>query len=169
MGKLARAIAGVVGSVCGTMLGLDPEVGGPGAPPDGPAGCVRFTGAWSGYLVLRCDPGFARACAAILLEDDACGDDAICDALGELTSMVAGNLKAVLPAPTQLSLPCVVSGGLHGADAIAIAPAPAPRTEVAHVHFQLPPEHRLAIEVWQDAAPPHANPPDRGRPADIPG
>jgi CheY-specific phosphatase CheX len=32
------------------------------------------------------------------------------DALGELTNMVAGNLKIVLPRPCQLSLPAVVEG-----------------------------------------------------------
>ncbi|HEX3762209.1 MAG TPA: chemotaxis protein CheX [Kofleriaceae bacterium] len=166
MGELSRAIAGIVRSVCETMLGLEAELAAPGDPPDGPAGCVQFAGAWTGGVLLRCDAALARTCAAILLADDHCDDAAVCDALGELTNMVAGNLKAVLPAPSRLSLPVVVASGLPAAGAAALARGP--DVELEDVHFRLPPGHRLEIAVWRDAAP-CADPPDRRLPADIPG
>ena len=37
-------------------------------------------------------------------------DDEVSDALGELTNMVGGNIKSLLPAPSQLSLPSVAAG-----------------------------------------------------------
>lgn len=166
MDQLGRAIAGIVRNVCETMLGLEAELAAPGGPPDGPAGCVQSTGAWSGGVLLRCDAALARTCAAILLADEPCDDAAVCDALGELTNMVAGNLKAVLPAPSRLSLPVVVASGLPAAGAAALARGPG--IELEAVHFQLPSGHRLEIAVWRDAAP-CADPPDRRPPADISG
>jgi len=120
MDELARVITRIVCTLCETMLDLEAELAPPGAPPDGPACCVQFAGAWSGGVLLRCDSGLAHACAAILLADDACDDAAVRDALGELTNIVAGNLKAVLPAPSHLSLPAVVSSGLPAAGAAAL-------------------------------------------------
>ena len=40
------------------------------------------------------------------------------DALGELTNMVGGNIKALLPVPSRLSLPAVA----EGADYLALLP-----------------------------------------------
>jgi CheY-specific phosphatase CheX len=158
--------------VCEAMLGLTPEVEAEtGAEVDdaaelaGPAGRVGFAGAWSGSVVVRCDPGFAHACAAILLADEACEDAAVDDALGELTNMIAGNLKAVLPAPTRMSLPCVIAAR-PTADTV---PESAPGVALAHVGFRLPSGERLSVAVWRNAAPPHTHPPDRGSTADIPG
>ena len=167
MGDLARAIVDVVHSVCEAMLGLDIAETAPPGAADGPAdvaGCVRYTGAWAGSVVLRCDAGFAHACAAILLQDDACSDAAVRDAFGELTNMVAGNLKAVLPAPSRLSLPTVVQTAPGRRERSATAPGVA----LEHVHFQLPAGHRLEVEVSRDAAQRPTDSPDRRSPADIP-
>ena len=37
-------------------------------------------------------------------------NDEIRDALGELTSITGGNLKSLMPGPSQLSIPAVVEG-----------------------------------------------------------
>ena len=44
------------------------------------------------------------------LEPAAAGLEEVRDALGELTNMLGGNLKALLPGPCFLGLPTVVSG-----------------------------------------------------------
>ena len=74
------------------------------------AACVQLTGAWTGAVTIQCSPRVARAAAGMMFQVDPAetsGDD-VRDALGELVNMVGGNIKALLPGPTQLSLPLVV-------------------------------------------------------------
>lgn len=75
-------------------------------------GCVQLAGAWEGSVFLYCTAVLAGEVAATMFgttrEQLRNGDTE--DALGELTNMVAGNLKIVLPRPCQLSLPAVVEG-----------------------------------------------------------
>ena len=69
--------------------------------------CVKITGAWDGEVRLHCSPPFARSIAAAIfqVEADKAGSDEILDALSELTHIIGGNLKALLPQPVILSLP----------------------------------------------------------------
>ncbi|HVN75155.1 MAG TPA: chemotaxis protein CheX [Thermoanaerobaculaceae bacterium] len=75
-------------------------------------GCVQLAGAWEGSVFLYCTAALAGEVAATMFGTTTAslrnGD--VEDALGELTNMVAGNLKIVLPRPCQLSLPAVVEG-----------------------------------------------------------
>jgi chemotaxis protein CheX len=75
-------------------------------------GCVQLAGAWEGCVFLYCTSALAGEVAATMFGTNAEGlrNGDIEDALGELTNMVAGNLKIVLPRPCQLSLPAVVEG-----------------------------------------------------------
>jgi chemotaxis protein CheX len=72
--------------------------------------CVYITGAWNGAVALSCDIGLAAQAASIMFDlrgaRPSSGD--MQDALGELTNMVGGNIKALLPEPCQLSLPRTV-------------------------------------------------------------
>jgi chemotaxis protein CheX len=74
------------------------------------AACVQLTGAWTGAVTLQCSPRVARAAAGIMFQSDPAETSVedVRDALGELVNMVGGNIKALLPGPTQLSLPLVV-------------------------------------------------------------
>jgi len=75
-------------------------------------GCVHLAGVVSGTIVIQCDAPLARLVAARMFDiaqDDASDDD-IRDAIGEITNIAAGNLKAALSDPTVLSLPTVVQG-----------------------------------------------------------
>jgi CheY-specific phosphatase CheX len=82
-------------------------------------GCVQISGAWDGAVTIQCSPDLARAAAAAMLEMEAAATsfDDVRDALGEIANMVGGNLKALLPGPTNLSLPLVVEGE-HGSPSI---------------------------------------------------
>jgi len=144
MARLDRAIVEVVHSVAASVLGVEiAEASDPGPPSDRRlAGCVQINGAWSGSVILWCDEDFARACAVMLFEGEICGDAETRDALGELTNMVAGNLKTLLPAPSHLSLPSVGSGPELVCDA--------PGTELENVQFQLASGERLEVVVRQD-------------------
>ena len=72
-------------------------------------GAVRVTDAWFGAVVLEMTPGLSRQVAATMFEStpDVVTDAEVVDALGELTNMIGGNVKSLLPAPSQLSLPMV--------------------------------------------------------------
>ncbi len=76
------------------------------------AGCVHITGAWRGVVALHCSERLARTVAGVLFDMDPV--DASLretqDAVGELVNMAGGNLKALLPEPSQLSLPTVAEG-----------------------------------------------------------
>jgi chemotaxis protein CheX len=75
-------------------------------------GVVAISGAWEGLVVLQCDQSLARSAASIMFRsaEDDLGRELIHDAVGELTNMIGGNLKALLPEPSQLSLPVVADG-----------------------------------------------------------
>ncbi len=75
-------------------------------------GCVQISGAWEGAVTIRCSPVLARTVAATMYELGATepSGDEVRDALGELTNMVGGNIKALLPGTTHLSLPIVAEG-----------------------------------------------------------
>jgi hypothetical protein len=69
--------------------------------------CVKLTGAWDGEVRMHCSLPLARSIAAAIfqVEADKTGSDEILDALSELTHIIGGNLKALLPQPVTLSLP----------------------------------------------------------------
>lgn len=75
------------------------------------AGTVHVSGTWNGTITLFCLPELAREAAGIMYatEPSALPSADINDALGELTNMVGGNVRSLLPDPCQLSLPQVYS------------------------------------------------------------
>ena len=74
-------------------------------------GIVNIEGAWRGAVVVRCPFALASLVTVAMFQggDDPTIDE-VRDALGELTNMVAGNVKALLPAPSSISLPTVAFG-----------------------------------------------------------
>jgi chemotaxis protein CheX len=88
------------------------ERGGADAPVSEPAvtGCVTIEGAWNGAVLLTCDQALAQSLAAELFKADAPQDADVRDTVGELTNMLAGNIKALLPEPSRISLPTVALG-----------------------------------------------------------
>jgi chemotaxis protein CheX len=111
---LPDELAQIVESVFGTMLGL--EVAGSGTAwypsPDRLTAAVHLAGDWSGAVLLECSTGQACGFAARFLSMDPAEtvDDVVRDVLGELANMIGGNLKCVLSAGIQLSMPSVVDG-----------------------------------------------------------
>jgi chemotaxis protein CheX len=73
---------------------------------------VSLTGAWRGHVVVVCSANASREAAAALMgiDTDSVSDEDVADALGELANVIGGNLKSLLPEPSALSLPHVVSG-----------------------------------------------------------
>lgn len=75
-------------------------------------GCIQISGGWKGAVLLQTSEEFASIAASKLLlvnEADVCAEDRQ-DTLAELTNMVGGNIKSIVPGPSNLSLPSVTSG-----------------------------------------------------------
>jgi chemotaxis protein CheX len=97
---------------------LDPEDVNPLVPVASPppsddlSAAVSLTGAWCGHVVVSFSALAARNAAAALLgieTGQVTGAD-ITDAVGELANVIGGNVKGLLPEPSALSLPYVLSG-----------------------------------------------------------
>lgn len=72
-------------------------------------GRVTIHGSWQGCVLLVCPMAVARAAAAAMFKipPPAVTEAQSRDTVGELTHMLGGNLKSLLPAPCRLSLPVV--------------------------------------------------------------
>jgi chemotaxis protein CheX len=75
-------------------------------------GMVGITGSWEGIVALQCSETLARRAASIMFEQEPelLTIDQLEDALCELTNILGGNFKALLPPLCQLGLPSVVKG-----------------------------------------------------------
>jgi chemotaxis protein CheX len=75
-------------------------------------GFIQIAGAWEGAIVCICGEDLLRTAAGVIfqLPVEDVTKELIHDALGELTNMLGGNLKALLPGPSFLCLPAVVEG-----------------------------------------------------------
>lgn len=75
-------------------------------------GVVQIAGGWEGTVLLVCTGELAKKAAAAMLamSVEELGAEEIRDALGEMVNMIAGNIKALVPKASHLSLPTVVEG-----------------------------------------------------------
>lgn len=112
MQTLEREVTSVAQGVWSMILGLELRPDASTTHPDGAAvvGAVTISGAWEGRVTLRCPSGLAARATSILFGVDpaAATPDLARDVVGELTNVLGGNIKALLPEPSRLSLPTVV-------------------------------------------------------------
>jgi chemotaxis protein CheX len=73
---------------------------------------IHIAGGWTGNVVLALSPGLARASAAAMfrLPAQEVTDADQHEVAAELANMLGGNLKSVLPGPSFLSLPTIITG-----------------------------------------------------------
>ncbi len=72
---------------------------------------VEIAGAWSGSVVLALSPELIRAAASKMLSCDPSeltAEDQQ-EVASEIANMIGGNLKSILPAPSVLSIPQIVT------------------------------------------------------------
>jgi len=107
-------ILGITRDVWESFTGRAIDVADGQARPGGDVtvGCVTVTGAWQGSVRLACPAQLARMAAAAMfdLPAEQLDDREVADALGELTNMVGGNIKSLIPGPSRLSMPAVTVG-----------------------------------------------------------
>jgi chemotaxis protein CheX len=144
--ELAELIGQVWDSFIDEPVALEPTSA-PGEPgqieADGRAvASVSITGPWNGHLTIALSQEAAVLVAASLFELEA-GEvsiSEIADAIGELANVVGGNVKAMLPEPSTLSLPQVVI------DAHTVTLYSAVRQTSATVSWR---EHLIDVTLWQ--------------------
>jgi chemotaxis protein CheX len=111
---LSSELAQIVESIFETMMGLEiSECGAPWIPSrDRLTASVHLTGEWSGAVLVECDRDPARNFAGRFLSVDPPErvDDVVRDVLGEVASIIGGNIKCALTQGIRLSLPSVVDG-----------------------------------------------------------
>ena len=74
-------------------------------------GRVDVSGGWQGAVVVQFNHALGRRAAAKMFECDASDvtDEEVEDVVGELVNMIGGNLKSLLPGPSNLSTPKVTA------------------------------------------------------------
>jgi chemotaxis protein CheX len=104
-------------------------------------GVVTVHESWSGAVQLETSAEFAAMAARRMFAADGSVTEVdLDDALGELTNMIGGNIKSLLPAPSHLSLPSVGH---------SVGPAPMPGfTPISRVAF-LAAGEPIFITVWR--------------------
>ena len=107
-------------------------------------GQVNISGGWDGQVRLHATAALGRATSAKMFEMDPeiiQAQDQI-DAIYELTNIIGGNIKSLLPEPCRLSLPTVQLGSewaphVDGAD------------QVSELAFECE-GHPLLVTVWKN-------------------
>lgn len=107
-------IASIVRTVFEATFAMNVEEAAPEPATSGAvsSALVGISGQWDGAVIVDCSAGVATDLAGIMfgLPPDQVAKDHVEDTLGELANMIGGNLKALLPPPSGLSLPTVVEG-----------------------------------------------------------
>jgi len=114
MSEYEQSILPIVQGTWESILQLPVEEGDQtGGPlPYRYAGMVTISGAWDGAVGVYVTEKLGRRAANMMLaiDDAAVSAEDIKDALAELTNVIGGNLKALVPSPSLLGLPVVVEG-----------------------------------------------------------
>lgn len=81
-------------------------------PETGMIGCIQIVGEWCGTVILQTSVALASAASSRMfaMNEDEVTDADRQDSLAELTNMIGGNIKSIVPSPSNLSLPTVTNG-----------------------------------------------------------
>jgi chemotaxis protein CheX len=142
-------ILGITRDVWESFTGTTIEPADGQARPDGgdvTVGRVTVTGEWQASVLLACPARLARMAASAMFDLPAAqlDDDQVADALGELTNMIGGNIKSLIPGPSRLSMPTVTVGP----SATVPTPGAALLSTVSLACEGLP----LTVSVWRVGA-----------------
>ena len=113
MAEIEAEIEQITRAIWASLFELPLSTDGAGSSSSEPAvtACVQIVGSWQGAVMLQCPLSLATTLADQMFQAGSAPTlEEVRDALGELTNMLGGNLKAVLPGPSQISLPTVAVG-----------------------------------------------------------
>jgi chemotaxis protein CheX len=81
-----------------------------GAPEYALTAAIYYAGLWQGALLIECSEQQASAWSSHIMDLSEPTSEDVCDGLGELANVLAGNLKPALPPGVRISIPWVVAG-----------------------------------------------------------
>ncbi len=108
-------IIAVTQNVLGTMLHYEALPSEPVAAFE-TEGCltgrILINGQWNGSVLFQMSEALATSAAGrlLMMNLDEVGSEDRVDTLAELTNMIGGNIKSIVPGPSSLSLPTVSLG-----------------------------------------------------------
>lgn len=114
--ELEDALFEIVQNIWSTLLGFEIQraaSNGAGLARDDPTvtACVHISGAWKGTVVMEFSAALAtRVTSDWLGTGSKTSPEDVQDVVGELVNIVGGNVKALLPSASHLSLPVVAEG-----------------------------------------------------------
>jgi chemotaxis protein CheX len=75
-------------------------------------GCVHISGQWQGAVVVQGSPELGKLIAErfLQLSPEEVTEADVMDSAAELTNMIGGNIKGLVPGPSYLSIPSVTVG-----------------------------------------------------------
>jgi hypothetical protein len=81
--------------------------------PPGSGALVSISGAWQGVVEVRVAAALGQRIAARMFRcrSEDVDDEKLRDALDEVANIIGGNVKALLPSPSQLSMPSFLDTG----------------------------------------------------------
>ena len=132
-----------------SMLGLDIQVKHSPCAPEvnegSLTGRVSISGSWNGVVLLQGSDKLSRSAAAAIFskESSEVTEEDQQDAMYELSNIIAGNIKALLPEPCQLSLPTVHPSA-------SVESGVTDHTRVSELLFDCQGEP-LYVTVWQQS------------------
>ncbi len=104
----------IVAEVFGVMADIVVKPAADSWPPNEElvTAAIYFTDPWKGAIVLECALPLAFEFTSRLMSVPmpTSVDADVCDSMGELINMVAGNFKALMPPQAGISIPAVVRG-----------------------------------------------------------
>ena len=96
------------------------------APIMGWSAAVTVSGGWKALVLIQLTDDAARGVTVQMLgmgEDEQPSPADLTDALGELVNVIGGNVKSLMPGPSQLSLPLVAQGTVSSSSASELVEA----------------------------------------------
>ena len=75
-------------------------------------GVIHLSGGWDGFVLTGFEPSLADVVASQMMAQPGVpvSEDELRDAVGEVANILAGNLKCLIPAWTEMSIPAVIEG-----------------------------------------------------------
>ena len=109
------------------------------------AATVEISGAWNGTVGLSCSTVAGRHAASVIfgMEDAELSAEEVADVVGELVNVVGGNIKSLLPGPTELSIP------VFHADEAFTAPGDLELTHEVKFSWM---DEPVVVSVWTEAS-----------------
>jgi chemotaxis protein CheX len=108
-------VVAITQNVFSTMIQMDAypiSMDACGAPETEMVGCIQIVGEWCGTVLLKSSIALASTAGSRMfsIDENEVADVERQDSLAELTNMIGGNIKSIVPGPSSLSLPTVTNG-----------------------------------------------------------